>query len=186
MSKEFLGMKIVGEGGQGEGNRVEQYSTEIFQEVVSAVLSHDEVSGICWNQYTPYFNDGEPCVFRVGEVYFSLVGAEKEDYFEYDWMEEDFNENGRIWCNDFSPSFKKIIGNIKKIWNRPPGEWDWAEGSGPMSAPDLDLFLDVISLKDTMDKGHFNHAVEDLFGDHAFVKIDKLSGKVLIEEYEHD
>ncbi len=27
--------------------------------------------GFClqWNQYTPYFNDGEPCTFRVDDVY---------------------------------------------------------------------------------------------------------------------
>lgn len=29
---------------------------------------HPEVTAIYWAQYTPYFNDGDPCVFSVGEV----------------------------------------------------------------------------------------------------------------------
>lgn len=36
-----------------------------------------------WKQYTPYFNDGEPCVFRVGEVF--LVGPPEDGEEEVDW-----------------------------------------------------------------------------------------------------
>lgn len=28
-----------------------------------------EIALITWTQYTPYFNDGDPCVFRVGDVW---------------------------------------------------------------------------------------------------------------------
>ena len=28
-----------------------------------------EVYGVKWRQYTPYFNDGDACVFRLGSVY---------------------------------------------------------------------------------------------------------------------
>lgn len=37
-----------------------------------------EISMIAWTQYTPYFNDGDPCVFRVGEQIFVATGAEEE------------------------------------------------------------------------------------------------------------
>lgn len=49
---------------------------------------HPEIAAIRWEQYTPYFNDGDPCVFRVGELYYKLVGGDETggdygDGFEY-------------------------------------------------------------------------------------------------------
>lgn len=38
-----------------------------------------EAQAIRWPQYTPYFNDGDPCVFRVGEVTVQLTGAEEDN-----------------------------------------------------------------------------------------------------------
>lgn len=38
-------------------------SKEIFE-------TYPDIKGFCWNQYTPYFNDGEPCVFGwTGDFY---------------------------------------------------------------------------------------------------------------------
>ena len=45
---------------------------------------HPDVKHILWRQYTPYFNDGEPCVFRVRDVYV-FTGADGEDDYEGDW-----------------------------------------------------------------------------------------------------
>lgn len=38
------------------------------------------VKGIRWKQYTPYFNDGDPCEFRVHEVYTSFGEETGGDY----------------------------------------------------------------------------------------------------------
>lgn len=35
-----------------------------FKKVFDA---HPTLMGIMWRQYTPYFNDGEPCTFRVND-----------------------------------------------------------------------------------------------------------------------
>lgn len=48
-----------------------QNATGPFREALKTALlkfleKHPENSGVCWRQFTPYFNDGEPCVFRVG------------------------------------------------------------------------------------------------------------------------
>ena len=43
---------------------------------------HPDVRAIAWSQYTPYFNDGEPCVFSVNEIHVlpaSYVVAEGDD-----------------------------------------------------------------------------------------------------------
>lgn len=40
-----------------------------------------EIKTVMWTQYTPYFNDGEPCVFGVHEPEFLTV---KRDDFDYE------------------------------------------------------------------------------------------------------
>ncbi len=54
------------------------------------------IEAIRWTQYAPYFNDGDPCVFRVHDADYKLVSPDKsesssgnaEDADEYgDWIE---------------------------------------------------------------------------------------------------
>jgi len=45
--------------------------------------SHPEIKAVYWCQYTPYFNDGDPCVFNVGEVCLSNIeDFESNDNFD--------------------------------------------------------------------------------------------------------
>lgn len=56
---------------------------EMFKKMFEDV---PELASMRWRQYTPYFNDGDPCVFRVGDVYFRLkddssnVHGDNSDY----------------------------------------------------------------------------------------------------------
>lgn len=43
---------------------------------------HSTLGAIRWQQYTPYFNDGDPCEFSVNEAEYLLVG---EDLDSEDW-----------------------------------------------------------------------------------------------------
>lgn len=45
---------------------------ELFAEFFTA---HPQVLAVRWRQYTPAFNDGEPCEFRVGEYTLKLLGS---------------------------------------------------------------------------------------------------------------
>lgn len=57
---------------------------ECFAEFFAA---HEIVTAIRWTQYTPYFNDGDTCTFRVGEVYILIEGkqSEEEDGYLSSW-----------------------------------------------------------------------------------------------------
>jgi hypothetical protein len=49
---------------------------------------HPEIEALKWAQYTPYFNDGEPCEFSVGDLYYKPTGGADDsgdygDGFEY-------------------------------------------------------------------------------------------------------
>ena len=52
-----------------------------------------ELEAVRWNQYTPYFNDGDPCEFRVGDLTYKLAGDDEsgdyEDGFQDVWIEDD-------------------------------------------------------------------------------------------------
>ncbi len=58
---------------QGE-NLVRHAFTEFFKK-------YPEVQAVKWVQYTPFFNDGEPCIFRMGEFEVLLTDAGSDDEY---------------------------------------------------------------------------------------------------------
>ena len=49
---------------------------EAFKEVFE---KHPSLYSISWRQYTPYFNDGDPCYFRVSEYEIEFVEDEDDE-----------------------------------------------------------------------------------------------------------
>jgi len=49
--------------------------------------AHPDVIGVTWDQYTPYFNDGDACTFSVNEpaVVFKAEAGGEEDEDDDDW-----------------------------------------------------------------------------------------------------
>jgi hypothetical protein len=43
------------------------------------VASNPQVKAVVWRQYTPYFNDGEPCEFSVHDPEFFFEGEDPEE-----------------------------------------------------------------------------------------------------------
>jgi hypothetical protein len=56
-------------------------------------VAHPEIRAVGWTQYTPYFNDGEACVFSVGEL---RVSTRSEDFSKVSsfWDDEDDEDYG--------------------------------------------------------------------------------------------
>ena len=50
--------------------------TDIFE---TFFRNYPEITAVGWNQYTPYFNDGDPCEFRIGEFVGVSEGMKNED-----------------------------------------------------------------------------------------------------------
>lgn len=66
--------------------KIREAGAKALEEAASEVFAaHKEINRIEWTQYTPYFNDGEPCEFGVYEVYFLGNAGEDE---EVSWAEE--------------------------------------------------------------------------------------------------
>lgn len=88
-------------------SKIEQIVTEYtrvkkeFQEKASSAMkeaftdffmNNPNVMGIAWTQYTPYFNDGDECIFNVNEAYFTLNNVKPED-FSGCYDEENFHDS---------------------------------------------------------------------------------------------
>lgn len=74
----------------------------LFSELTDGFFrAYPEVKIIFWTQYTPHWNDGEECVFRVNEIYYSLdrnfdsksFGDAESKASEWDLVDDDEDEN---------------------------------------------------------------------------------------------
>jgi hypothetical protein len=66
----------------------------LFKETTKEFFDQNPlVKAIVWTQYTPYFNDGDTCTFRVGAATFT--NAEEADSIR--WGEYGGDEEN-IWC----------------------------------------------------------------------------------------
>jgi hypothetical protein len=138
--------------------KIKSFGKEAITEGFTPLFTaNPSIQGIVWTQYTPYFNDGEACVFGVGEpaLIFSREMAMKlrpgQDF-------DDFDDNYVPWdhpqCFE-GYSLSKTDLNMEKIgfraiWNQIPEE----------------VFLSV-------------------FGDHVKVTLMR-DGTVTIDDYDHE
>lgn len=55
-------------------------SREVFKEVSQELFeTYKKLESFSWTQYTPYFNDGDECIFRVSEYSIKLNEIHTED-----------------------------------------------------------------------------------------------------------
>lgn len=135
------------------------------------VLDDPIVHSLRWNQYTPYFNDGEPCVFGVGEMYVKLVDDDTDP-------EETDEQDGYLTA--WNDAFKQRIG-VFKWTNYQAKEY---EVVGDAANPELlDAWLCLIK---EFNSGCYNHALLNAYGDHARVTVDPSEDKIYIEFYDHE
>jgi hypothetical protein len=59
---------------------------------------NQKATAVGWHQYTPYFNDGEPCEFSVHDFYYST--KQGVDFSEVTSLDED--EDGAGFVDDYS------------------------------------------------------------------------------------
>lgn len=91
---------------------------EAVKESVKAVFASDElVRAVRWRQYTPYFNDGDACVFSVHGVE-AQTADEGGDYDDGFWESYSFGHGGKYDTPDL-PHVKAALGEMEAKLN----EW---------------------------------------------------------------
>lgn len=173
----FAGRPVVGDFYPGAPVQVEQWDEGQFIELLDAVFAADErVTAVGWRQYTPYFNDGDACVFGAAIAGASLdkVPVRLSGYEQfYDADDED-------------------IQTVSQYSLRPPGQWMWTEDGfrqyvhevNPDTHPNYRLYKALKNFSAPVERGNFDNVLLDAFGDHATVMA--LRGEFRVESYEHD
>lgn len=65
-TKTFMGLPVKGDISEAvEEYEIPQRSEEEFFALLQELFAAG-VKGVAWTQYTPAFNDGDPCVFTIG------------------------------------------------------------------------------------------------------------------------
>ena len=144
----------------------------MFKEVIEKAKTFETLS---WTQYTPYFNDGEECVFSAHIDY--LIIDDEYDDSRPELKRAIFGVLDTQEKVDFSNEYDK-----NSRWFRPRSLGD----SGYIKNPNFDTHDGEIyqTIKSTL-KEIPEDFLKELFGDHAKV-ILKKDGTIEVEEYEHN
>jgi hypothetical protein len=169
-------------------SRVPQRPLDELAPLMQALLDDDGIEWFGWYQYTPYFNDGEPCIFNVYEslavmpVISDVTAAAECQQCQHSLTEQE------LYCG--------MCGAARHTQRDEIAEnvWDGIQPSGALgkrdyktskySGPDEARFDRCLALQSALGSGAFDDVLLEHFGDHARITVSRVSIKV--EEYAHD
>jgi hypothetical protein len=166
--RSFLGVPVEGDVPPGEPRPVQRPLSDL-EPVLRAILADDDILSFGWTQYTPYYNDGERCVFGVVEPWFRTTADATGD-------EDDHGDDGDE--DTLALSIHPTLA--PKRYDRVSGRFVPVE----RDAGTVERYMRCLALADALKTGEFDDVLLDAFGDHAHVRIS-LSG-IVVDEYEHD
>ena len=151
--KESLISKLKSEIVDASAGLFDEFREHIF-------LKYPKLNSFGWTQYTPYFNDGDACLFYANTDYLMINDEYAEDS---EW----FSKNKIISWGQWNQDIKSYEGRVEE----PNTQFD----EDLLNAyDDIALFL-----------GNFgNDFYLTKFGDHAEITVTKSS--VDISDYDHD
>ena len=149
-----------------------QRGSDLLQKEFDALfIEYPEIGKIEWTQYTPYFNDGDPCVFGVGELAFTLENDKNESGFIGEGSVlhlAPYNETAVLrresWALEHQKKYEKnreLVGGKERL-----AEICEKEREINQMINSLEEWLDII------------------YGDHVIITVTKKGTN--IENYEHD
>jgi len=98
-------------------NQQKQIKNDLIFLVNEMIQDQEDVIGICWRQYIPHFNDGDPCKFTIDQP--SFITSEKINPDAIDENDTNFFEDDIEPFDEFN--HVKIDGEYFRIEN---GSWD--------------------------------------------------------------
>lgn len=127
--------------------------------------TYPELKSFGWCQYTPYFMDGDPCVFFANTECFIVNGYNQD---------EDIPDEDIKGVNIVAGSYKE-----NNTWDKKTNSF--IKSKNELYDPKFEKIMDEISLLLNVPE---DHDYLEWFGDHSFVEITKKGIEVL--DYDHE
>ena len=143
--------------------------------LIRCLATDPNVKTFGWQQYTPYFNDGDVCEFRVGELWILTVddSEDEEDFDRYSYE-----------VSDTHPTLgpKKWIMGVRVPAANGYGYTYTPSSYEPKEAKYPTTYLLAESLSKALE--HAEVTLLEWFGDHVEIRVTKDG--IQVDEYEHD
>jgi hypothetical protein len=84
------------------------------------------INSFGWQQYTPYFNDGDECIFRCNSDYLDINGVNEDDADNDDnanFVQKEIWQGKRVPNPNYDANEAEIFEQIKKILKAIPDEF---------------------------------------------------------------
>lgn len=169
-------------------NKMKNAFKEIFKTFFEL---YPEVQAVGWNQYTPYFNDGEPCEFGVADKYAVGHDFDLDDISSgYDLEESEFvyqKPSQRVY--DLAKEYSKkvaagTLGKNEAFMKHYVEEIQRYDDAVKEHGERFDVVSsgvnELMEVLDSIPEEIYHSA----FGDHAFVLATKDG--IDVREYDHD
>lgn len=193
MTNSFLGVPIQGTIVR-EGRKT-QRPREEFEPLVKALLDDPFIDSFGWRQYTPYFNDGDTCIFGAHGFWVRTVEDVEPPQKKVPTEVMALHQNGLL--ND--EEYRAVVARLPELDDDDDGDEKFAVGwaihptLGGTKGYGEDRGYEgtresqwraADALATAVEGGAFDAVLLDLFGDHCEVKVSRTG--IVIESYEHD
>jgi hypothetical protein len=164
-------------------NAFTEMSAELFEQ-------NPTLQSFSWTQYTPYFNDGDPCVFRCNGSYPDVTILVNGEIFGRSDREDSTKPKS---FEDYERTFKSLGGSVDSYQSGGKTvAYDRAAKVITVDGVPVRTHQQLYDMTRPTEKivGAFLEAFDDedmevMFGDHVKVTAHR-NGKIETEEYSHD
>lgn len=91
------------------------------------LVDNPEVAALRWTQYTPHFNDGDPCEFGVYDLYAAKVGEKRDDNEDPEGDESGY-QGSYHWKEMFGKGTAKELEKLEEVFQKAETELEAAFG----------------------------------------------------------
>ena len=167
----ILDVPITGEYTEGV-NWGPQLTAAEFAALLQPVLDDPEIVRFGWNQYTPYFNDGEPCEFGTYAPWF-LTRADEVKLGAASVEDNDFDESDYEIDNSYSAHPSIGMVHSDRVYDSKQRRWITNADAGKFAGPDRGRYDRCLALSNAIAGSKCYRVLLDAFGDHTEVTFSR-------------
>lgn len=168
--RNFLGIPIEGDISEATMAKPQKPDEEFFA-TVQALLSNDLIADFGWKQYTPFFNDGDPCHFSANGLWVRTVHDVKDDDDPEDGPDDTYDY-------DVDYSTHPTLGGLNYAYD------EHGEYVGTYAGEHEEVWNLCRDLNAKVQSGEHDILLQQKFGDHTEIRFRK--DRIIQWTYCHD